>query len=416
MRLFLVFLLLSFKIYSQSGLIKTYHPLINKAELAVCNNDLKLTDMLYKEAFTILKNPLAKDLYNAAACKLLLGDVEASKQYFLKLAKKGIPWEYLDFNNLMKDNSKSLAGFKNTYEMVLESTKPKSKSLVYNNLQEKLDSLYLRKDREYNYTYVGGFIEGNKVPMMRLDYNNYPDSINLQAFIVKQKLISEDSVKKANKIVSDFENLQKELFNAEILKIGFPTEEEVLITHDHNKEYMAMAMKRNTINTNRFIDHLILLFGNYYHPNNVYNQHENILDIPVEQLIKAVDTGKMNPEIAWLFSKNDSLDYKFSLNLMQFNIENIEECDKVSKNKYFKNYIVKDILTLEEEKKYNNLALQFGVPCFQDTQNKTLFKLTKNQYFLFQTNGHLEVQTVASCDSADLILKYSNYTEYNPNE
>lgn len=155
MKKVLFLLLISNACFAQSGIIKNYHPLINKAELAVCNNDLKLTDMLYKEAFTILKNPLAKDLYNAAACKLLLGDVEASKQYFLKLAKKGIPWEQLDFNNLMKDNAKSLAGFKNTYEMVLESTKPESKSLIYNNFQVKIDSFYLKKDGEYNYTYLG---------------------------------------------------------------------------------------------------------------------------------------------------------------------------------------------------------------------------------------------------------------------
>lgn len=251
---------------------------------------------------------------------------------------------------------------------------------------------------------------------MRLDYFNYHDSAHLKAFITKQKLISEDSVNRANKIVSDFEKLQKELFNAEIIKIGFPTEEEVLITSDYNKEYVVMAMKRNTINTNRFIDHLILLFGNYYHPNNVYNQYQKNPEISVEQLIKAVDTGKMNPEIAWIFSKNDSLDHKFSLNLVQFIIENTEDCDKISKSKYFKNYILKDILTPEEQQKYNDLAQQFGVPCLEDIQKKTLFKLTKNQYFLFQTNGHLEVQTVASCDSADLILKYSNYTEYNPNE
>lgn len=58
----------------QSNFVKIYYPKINDAELAITREDFRQAAALYKEAFSSVKSPFAKDLFNAFVCKVLLND------------------------------------------------------------------------------------------------------------------------------------------------------------------------------------------------------------------------------------------------------------------------------------------------------------------------------------------------------
>ncbi|MCP9754835.1 hypothetical protein EGI26_06625, partial [Lacihabitans sp. CCS-44] len=78
------------QVFAQLDFRKEYYPVINRAEMAITKDDYQTAFTEYQTAFSAVKTPLARDIFNAVACKFLLNDFEGAKPLLLKLARKGI--------------------------------------------------------------------------------------------------------------------------------------------------------------------------------------------------------------------------------------------------------------------------------------------------------------------------------------
>ena len=76
--------------------------------MAITKDDYQAAFSEYQSAFSAVKTPLARDIFNAVAYKFLLNDFEGAKPFLLKLAKKGIKAEDLEKQEIfMFDNIKN---------------------------------------------------------------------------------------------------------------------------------------------------------------------------------------------------------------------------------------------------------------------------------------------------------------------
>lgn len=89
-------LFISVSSLAQSTFSESYYPDIDRAELAVIQKDYNAAIEAYNTAFSKVKKPLARDLYNVAMCKILLNDVDGAKPYLLKIASKGVPIDFIE--------------------------------------------------------------------------------------------------------------------------------------------------------------------------------------------------------------------------------------------------------------------------------------------------------------------------------
>lgn len=71
----------------------SYYDLINKAEIDIVNNNLPAANKLYKQAFTINKQPPGKDIYNALKVALKSGDQENAYDQYASLKCLGYPFK-----------------------------------------------------------------------------------------------------------------------------------------------------------------------------------------------------------------------------------------------------------------------------------------------------------------------------------
>jgi len=72
----LLFFFVNFSLFAQENFLETYHPYRNKAEMAIVEGNYAVATAAYKTAFESVKNPLAKDIFNATVCKFLQNDFE----------------------------------------------------------------------------------------------------------------------------------------------------------------------------------------------------------------------------------------------------------------------------------------------------------------------------------------------------
>ena len=77
----LLFFLVNFSLFAQENFLETYHPYRNKAEMAIVVGHYVEASAAYKTAFESVKNPLAKDIFNATVCKFLQNDFEGADRY-----------------------------------------------------------------------------------------------------------------------------------------------------------------------------------------------------------------------------------------------------------------------------------------------------------------------------------------------
>ncbi|MEJ8803565.1 hypothetical protein [Pontibacter sp. H249] len=121
---------------------KEYHPLINKAELSIVEQDFAAALELYQQAFKAVPAPFARDYYNAAVCAMLLKDKKQSQAYLEKLAVKGVSINYLAkqpvFDSLK--TTKHWRKFRRKYSKY----RKQYSSQVNPDLRADLDELYAR--------------------------------------------------------------------------------------------------------------------------------------------------------------------------------------------------------------------------------------------------------------------------------
>jgi hypothetical protein len=76
--------------------------------MSITKDDYQTSFSDYQSAFSAVKTPLARDIFNSVACKFLLNDFEGANPLLLKLAKKGISAEVLERKEVfLLDNIKS---------------------------------------------------------------------------------------------------------------------------------------------------------------------------------------------------------------------------------------------------------------------------------------------------------------------
>ncbi|WP_394992938.1 hypothetical protein [Emticicia sp.] len=94
----LVLLILSFiaqQTFAQDiNYVKTYHPLINKAEILVIDGKYKDALDQYQKAFSLAKGYM-KDYFNAAVCATYIGDATNTYKYLIEVAAKGISLDFI---------------------------------------------------------------------------------------------------------------------------------------------------------------------------------------------------------------------------------------------------------------------------------------------------------------------------------
>ncbi|WP_137760859.1 hypothetical protein [Pontibacter sp. SGAir0037] len=81
---------------TESTYITAYYPVINQAELSIVANDYEKALSFYREAFSKVQEPFAKDIYNAAVCATLVNDVKQAFNYLEDLVVKGVELTYLE--------------------------------------------------------------------------------------------------------------------------------------------------------------------------------------------------------------------------------------------------------------------------------------------------------------------------------
>lgn len=97
--------------------VKMYYPIINKAELSIVAKDFGEALQHYQQAFKEVKTPFAKDVFNAAACAVLVENEKLAFDYLDKLVSKGVELSYLERQQAFEalKESKKWKRFKKKY-------------------------------------------------------------------------------------------------------------------------------------------------------------------------------------------------------------------------------------------------------------------------------------------------------------
>ena len=130
-------LLLSSPLFSQVDFRIEYYPAVNRAEMAITKDDYQTAFTEYQTAFAAVKTPLARDIFNAVACKFLLNDFEGAKPLLLKLAKKGISISSLEEKEVFRlENIKSQW---NSFKFLYEQIQSMQQEQVSSDLLQKIE-------------------------------------------------------------------------------------------------------------------------------------------------------------------------------------------------------------------------------------------------------------------------------------
>jgi hypothetical protein len=147
-----LFLFLLSSAIAQKPYSEVYYPSINLAEEAIIKSDYSLAHKHYSSAFSNVKNALARDLFNAAACKILLNDFDGAKPYLLKLAARGVPTRLLENEEVLLLAYEKWESFKPTYLQIYTLFTP----TVNENIEEKVEKLKSLSPRTIR---IGSLIE-----------------------------------------------------------------------------------------------------------------------------------------------------------------------------------------------------------------------------------------------------------------
>ena len=390
----LLTILLTSPLFAQVDFRKEYYPAVNRAEMAITKDDYQTAFSEYQTAFSAIKTPLARDIFNAVACKFLLNDFDGAKPLLLKLAKKGIRAEDLEKQDVfMLDNIKAQW---NTYKFLYEQIQSLQYEEVSANLIEKIKNFDITYDSLKANSLIFYVDENGKQRIL-----TYKD---LKSKKVENTLTQEEAnIKNMNNA-----KVNKELFNkAQIAVIDFVKEngfvsEEGMFVKDSDilRNDYAWSFDKQKVQMSFRFD------GGYY------VEHKPFSSISEEKkkefdhkILESVSQGKIHRDLALklLFG------YKSDNNLLftKINIENIENCSLELKEKtYSLFYYIKTGKSLDEASQRTLEELQYG-----DSNlifEKAKYKILKNNYFSLSSEAQMEETTVPNCDIAKQIIEKAN--------
>ncbi|AFK02819.1 hypothetical protein Emtol_1674 [Emticicia oligotrophica DSM 17448] len=149
MRLFFVLVLSTVGLWASAqeiNYVKAYHPIINKAELAIIDGKYKDAFENYEKAFATVPRAFMKDYFNAAVCATYLGDATNTYKYLLEVANKGISLDFIKdeaaFTSIQQDPN-----WRN-FEKSFLAKKREFDQKINRSLQDKLAKI-VERDKSY---------------------------------------------------------------------------------------------------------------------------------------------------------------------------------------------------------------------------------------------------------------------------
>ncbi|MDP1816457.1 MAG: hypothetical protein Q8K92_18535 [Leadbetterella sp.] len=392
--IFVCTLFLTTDVLAQVDFRIEYYPAVNRAEMAITKDDYQTAFTEYQTAFSAVKTPLARDIFNAVACKFLLNDFEGAKPLLLKLAKKGIKAEDLEKQEVfMLDNIKAQW---NTYKFLYEQIQSLQYEVVSANLLEKIKNFDITYDSLKANSLIFYVDRSGKHRIL-----TYKD---LKGKKVENTLTQEEAnIKNMNNA-----KINKELFNKAqmalvdfVIENGFESEESMFVNDsDLLRNGYAWSFDKQKVQLNFRFD------GGYY------VEHKPFSEVSEEKkkefdhkILESVSQGKLHRDLALKLLFGYKSDNK--LLFTKINIENIENCSLDLKEKTYSLFYYKRTgqnLDAESQRTLEDLQLGDRNLIFE----KAKYKILKNSYFSISSDAQMEETTVPSCDIAKQIIEKAN--------
>jgi hypothetical protein len=164
--------------------LKTYHPIINQAEVSIMDGKYKDALTTYEKAFTAVPKAFMKDYFNAAVCATYLGDATNTYKYLLEVAGKGISLDFIKdepaFIGIQRDPNWR------EFEKQYLTKKRDFESKINKSLLDKLNKIYDR-DQWFRMRNPEAFADS----IIKLDKQNARE---LDYLIAKYGLPNEDNI------------------------------------------------------------------------------------------------------------------------------------------------------------------------------------------------------------------------------
>jgi hypothetical protein len=376
------------QLFAQENFLETYHPNRNKAEMAIISADYLAAANYYKIAFKSVLNPLAKDIFNALVCNLLIENYQASRSLLIKLAEKGISENYISANTIfeLEKYDKFWQDNKGTF-LSIQTAILQEDTGELKQKKEKLDAILRTFNSELNIrnnqlddTTLLKAENAEKNKLLKINLNLEIDSIfNVKIREFTEILEKEDFLTEENTFM--IEN------NKFLINEGYSIGE-----FDFDNTYLKRVFTRNeTLNALSFITMRIS-----QKPDSLFNV---LLD---KKLQEAVQKGILNPEYAIRNSSKLRKIFNLSkIELMKLSINYDSTCAESKAFYDNKTYIKTEILDQKQLSDYQKITVDFGLETFDEKRKKDLYDKFDNQYFIFTNNVRLEVMSVSNCKEAN---------------
>lgn len=392
--IFVCKLFLTTQVFAQVDFRTEYYPAINRAEMAITKDEYQTAFSEYQTAFTAVKTPLARDIFNAVACKFLLNDFDGAKPLLLKLAKKGISAEILEKQEVFKlDNIKAQW---NTYKFLYEQIQGVQEETVASDLVEIMAVLTSKSDSLRDNVVVISFDEnGNQKGMKSKDYKEgkFGNVLTKEEIIqhnLKNSKTSNELYTYAQKVLVDY-----------VISNGLISEEKMFIDDsDFFRNNFAWFLERFRIRVN------FRLEGGYSFEtipfSSIPEGKKKLFD---SKIFEAVKKGEIHRDLALELLFGYKSDNK--LLFTKINIENIENCSLELKEKAYSLFYYKRTgqnLDVESQRTLEDLQLGDRNLIFE----KAKYKILKNSYFSMSSEAQMEETTAPNCEIAKQFIEKAN--------
>ena len=396
----LTFLLLSFtNCFSQVDFRENYYPKIYEAEQAIVKNNINEASYAYEKAFSYVKKPLAKDIFNASVCKFLLNDMNGARFLLFKLAQKGVSIELLEKKEIFsKDEVKAMwRNFKPVYENIQKEAESGFNLNYLTKSKALKDSISLSYK---NAVFTYGLGKDKKaIQFPDLDFSKMKDSNYLKSLPEFDSIYVNSIEKENSNRIQIAHKLGKELVKRELENGGIWPEEwasftgEKFSTNDFLSDLIFFSEPRfRIINTNN---------NPRVSQINDYNSSSERLKVDQQLYLEAIKDGNINPMVGFRINEFGS---KFMGNLVSMFAIHVEDTTGCPKkwSKYGEiKYVKRGIYSKEQLNEYEMLRKEYGMDNIENLIAKEIFASTKNQYFIFLSNKSIEESTVPNCSVAE---------------
>ncbi len=409
----LLFFLVNFSLFAQENFLETYHPYRNKAEMAIVVGNYVEASAAYKTAFESVKNPLAKDIFNATVCKFLQNDFEGAKLYLLKLAKKGISVERLEAKDAfgMVNVKNEWQKFKNTYNQIHDMALEKTDNSIWN----EIDALVVSRDsissKKVTFSEEGtGYVGYMGAEVDRRIFNDTLFKKSLPKYTKEEERnYNKIYYEKMVQINDTGIRLLYKILNKE----GFFSEEESIgseIDYFSRKIPQMDGMNQNYSPEDRFMSNKLLITLRKFSYG--LRRDGQLVNVPADSFLvlldfklkQGIELGKINPEVAIGFSSYEK-DYNLNYGtIFKMKIEDVTKCDKEFKNNDFVIYWKPKYMNDLQKQAFENIAKNYGLGTLEETRKKDIYGSIKNNYFIFSSKARFEESTAPNCDAANAML------------